>query len=705
MSSLGRVGRARRAAAAFVAAGSLFALQALVATPALAVNSCIITGSTLAVNMPDGVPASAVVGADANNQIFVSFDGAAFTNCGGVLTIATTTQITISGAGADQYAEIAQYRIDETAAPAAVIPDSLPGPHAVADGSNAVSWGSVKFTASLGTSASDNDVLSLNNFFSPTASNVTIGAGGIDLTTDGTADMTYAATEQIQVLGSNSGTVFDFISGQGDTATGAVTTTRLNVNGYDGDDTVGGGSGNDQMRGGAGDDGVSGGLGDDTLDGDTPGAVDAGTADTVDYSGSATAVTVNLNAGVATGEGLDTLVGVAGNNSFERIVGSDQNDVLTGDDSGNRITPGLGDDTVAGGAPGSPTVDFLAGGTPVVTGDTVNYSNIAEAAGVQINLQTNLVEGAAGKDTLTGIEHARGSQGDDTITDRAESNNYMRGQAGKDTFDQGGDPGGFVAETDVIDGEADVDKVNYSARTLALDVILNTGSTAAGTVRYLCNGVTTPFPASVGVPAGFASGDAFDLETDMVTDVENADLGSGGDTFSGSDFNNVVTELGGQNLLNGCNGIDTVNYSGVEDGGVTVNLAGGGPVGTGDSATNFENATGSPGNDNIIGSDGANQLRGGKGNDKLSGNDAPDTIIGGAGDDRIRGGDADDTLQGKGGNDNIRGGDGDDDLNGGKGKHDVCDGGGGSDHFSKCETKIKKPVTAAAREAKLATLR
>ena len=49
--------------------------------------------------------------------------------------------------------------------------------------------------------------------------------------------------------------------------------------------------------------------------------------------------------------------------------------------------------------------------------------------------------------------------------------------------------------------------------------------------------------------------------------VENAILGTGNDTFTGSSFNNTVWPNGGQNSLNGCPdavqgcGIDTVNYS------------------------------------------------------------------------------------------------------------------------------------------------
>ena len=55
--------------------------------------------------------------------------------------------------------------------------------------------------------------------------------------------------------------------------------------------TLVGGAGNDTVTGGDGDDFVAGGLGNDTLNGGTAGE------DAVDYSASATAVTVTLGGG------------------------------------------------------------------------------------------------------------------------------------------------------------------------------------------------------------------------------------------------------------------------------------------------------------------------------------------------------------------------------------------------------------------------
>ncbi|MEM7166559.1 MAG: LamG-like jellyroll fold domain-containing protein, partial [Planctomycetota bacterium] len=77
---------------------------------------------------------------------------------------------------------------------------------------------------------------------------------------------------------------------------------------------------------------------DDTIDGG------AGT-DTVDYSGAGAAVTVDLDAGTATGGGgTDSLLNVEG------IIGSAFDDTLTGDSGANTIDGGLGNDIIDAGA-------------------------------------------------------------------------------------------------------------------------------------------------------------------------------------------------------------------------------------------------------------------------------------------------------------------------------------------------------------------
>ena len=81
------------------------------------------------------------------------------------------------------------------------------------------------------------------------------------------------------------------------------------------------------------------------------------------------------------------------------------------------------------------------------------------------------------------------------------------------------------------------------------------------------------------------------------------------------------------------------------------------------------------GNDLYSGGDGNDSIYGDGGNDKLSGEGGSDLVDGGPGSDTANGGGGDDSLLGRGGGDELKGGTGDDTLKGGGG-NDVLDGGG-----------------------------
>lgn len=147
-------------------------------------------------------------------------------------------------------------------------------------------------------------------------------------------------------------------------------------------------------------------------------------------------------------------------------------------------------------------------------------------------------------------------------------------------------------------------------------------------------------------------------EGDCIARVENATLGTGDDTFTGNGFNNAV-QPGGQNVLDGAGGSDTLDYSVGYDAGVTVNLAGG--AASDDAITSFENVIGTPFDDSITGDDGSNTLKSRKGKDN------------------VRGGSGDDDLWGQKGNDYVNGGSGD----------DFCTGRPGKDKLKSCETGKK----------------
>ncbi|MDF1720845.1 MAG: VWA domain-containing protein [Minwuia sp.] len=159
------------------------------------------------------------------------------------------------------------------------------------------------------------------------------------------ADGTSVTTAQTIEVDGGAGAGADLISGgDGDDT----------LNGNGGDDTVQGNADQDLLSGNAGDDSLSGndgndtligGAGDDTLDGGTG-------ADTADFSGSGSGVTVDLSAGLATGEGADVLL------SIEKVIGTAFDDAITGGDADEVLSGGSGDDTVAGGF----GADNLSGG-------------------------------------------------------------------------------------------------------------------------------------------------------------------------------------------------------------------------------------------------------------------------------------------------------------------------------------------------------
>lgn len=86
-------------------------------------------------------------------------------------------------------------------------------------------------------------------------------------------------------------------------------------------------------------------------------------------------------------------------------------------------------------------------------------------------------------------------------------------------------------------------------------------------------------------------------------------------------------------------------------------------------------------NNQLIGLDGADHLRGGFGDDKIIGGDGRDELFGRAGDDLLDGGEGDDRMFSDRGNDTLEGGAGSDVMRGGGGS-DTLDGGTGRDHLN-----------------------
>jgi hypothetical protein len=152
-------------------------------------------------------------------------------------------------------------------------------------------------------------------------------------------------------------------------------------------------------------------------------------------------VTVNLQTGIATGEGTDTILNVdsvvgsafadtlLGNAGANWLYGRDGDDVLLGLDGNDTLSGDGGRDLLFGGAGD----DVINGGT---VDDQVWFYN--SAAGVTVNLELGTATGE-GNDTITNVESVIGSQFNDNITGN-DANNVIAGLDGGDRlYGQGGD--------------------------------------------------------------------------------------------------------------------------------------------------------------------------------------------------------------------------------------------------------------------------
>jgi Ca2+-binding RTX toxin-like protein len=216
------------------------------------------------------------------------------------------------------------------------------------------------------------------------------------------------------------------------------------------------------------------------------------------------------------------------------------------------------------------------------------------------NVTVQVSDGNGGSDTQA-IAVAVQDVAGETIngTGQAETlngtgeNDIINGLGGDDTL-QG------LGGNDSLDGGAGTDTATYAASVAGVSVSLATGSGSGG-----------------------------DAQGDTLINFEN---------LTGSDFNDILEGNGGNNVLSGGAGIDTVSYEHAASG-VTISLAinpaqNTGGAGT-DTLSGFENLTGSSSSDVLTGSSGANVLSGLAGNDTLNGGGGADTLNGGAGIDKF----------------------------------------------------------------------
>jgi Ca2+-binding RTX toxin-like protein len=204
--------------------------------------------------------------------------------------------------------------------------------------------------------------------------------------------------------------------------------------------------------------------------------------------------------------------GVGGTDNYksdiEDLFGSNYGMTLIGSAGVNHITGGDGNDLIDGGL----GADQMKGGTGI---DTVDYSSRAVLVTATIGVGDE--DGQAGENDGVGddIENVRGGSGADTIVGNA-LDNVLDGGLGADN----------------ISGGDGVDAVDYSRRTVPVNVTLNAG---AGN-----------------------DGQAGENDT-IAADVEGVFGGSGNDTLVGAAGNGFLFGFGGNDDLSDVGGIDTLD--------------------------------------------------------------------------------------------------------------------------------------------------
>jgi Ca2+-binding RTX toxin-like protein len=295
-----------------------------------------------------------------------------------------------------------------------------------------------------------------------------------------------------------------------------------------------------------------GGMGDDSLTGDDSTSKGFATPNTIGgdtiYGGGGSDMLYG-------GQGNDILYGEAGDDTFveTKLVDGDSNNTLDIDYTAQATT---GQDTFVGGD-GMDTIDYSARQAALLVmmdGDPKTILTVLAA----VNTSKNDGETGEFDNVCTDVENILGGAGNDKLTGNAlankmnggAGNDELYGLAGDDTFDEqhGWDASVLAAAVpvaiddaassgnDKISGGEGVDTVDYSARSVALDVDM------VGTVA-----------------AADADDGASGLETDDVfADCENLIGGVGANTLVGNDSDNVITGGAAADSISGGKGNDTL---------------------------------------------------------------------------------------------------------------------------------------------------
>jgi len=320
--------------------------------------------------------------------------------------------------------------------------------------------------------------------------------------------------------------------------------------------------------------------------------------------------------------------------------------------------------------------------------DDVMGSGFTDAGGDQITNGSDTIRGYGGNDSIDGRfgnDRIEGGDGNDTLVG-FDGDDTLIGGDGDDVLDASfGSNSGYEGGRDIVDGGAGNDlMIGGFGNNEVYD-----GGTGNDTLSFQPRGTGTPIDADLqantyNILNDSASGTVTNTEN-LIGSFGNDNLrGDGGDnsliggnpiengndTLEGRGGNDTLIGMGGQDSLfggddddfvdgglgrdrmDGGSGNDSVTYANSFNSpseAVVLDLQSGSAQLLGDvfgfeTVTNFENAIGSAGSDDIGGTNGDNVIEGGGGNDTIDGRDGNDNIDGGSGDDVLIGGAGNDTI-------------------------------------------------------------
>jgi VCBS repeat-containing protein len=342
-----------------------------------------------------------------------------------------------------------------------------------------------------------------------------------------------------------------------------------------------------------------------------------------------------------------------GTNGIDVIIGTAEDDLISGGPEGGDPSLEIGDDELSGEG-GNDTIYGYGGNDTLTGGDGDDQLHGGDNDDTLIGgAGYDYLYGEAGNDTLdTGTDggQAHGGDGDDELTG-GDGDDYLDGGEGSDTINAGAGNDTLVGDNvlgslgnDILNGEAGDDTIYSYGGADTIDggggndtLVLDRSQAVDGSNILMTD---TASPTAVG-----------DGTTFVNVETLNFTGGSGEDT---------VTALGGNDHLVGGVGNDTLSGGAGYD-----YLDGGADDDTLDTGADGGQAYGGEGDDTLTGGDGDDYLDGGEGNDTINAGAGNDTLIGDAqlgstGNDILNGEAGDDIIYSYGGADTIDGGEGND---------------------------------------------